>query len=219
TRPSPRLGHMPGRVVQPLRSGGELSPSLRPRLFRQRAQDAVGRRPQLRRPEQRDGPRLRRPQRAVLARGVPFRRAAAGRRACHARRLSRPRARRAGPGGGRRPWPGPPRASRPRERPQRGATPDTDRPRQPPPLPRPVERLRPPRAPRPPPRRATWLLRGLPSPPAPPRPRPRRGLRLSGRVVLLPGARTGGAERRAADHELRGLPPEPRPDRQPGVRR
>src|SRR5262249_55788869 len=79
---------------------GELSASLRARLLQPGAQDAVGRRRQLRRAGMRGRALLRRPQRALLARRISPGRPPSRCRACHRGFLGSARARGAGARGG-----------------------------------------------------------------------------------------------------------------------
>ena len=74
------------RRLQPLRPRRQLPALLRAAVLHRAAHDALGRGHQLRRPGQPRGARLLHPQHALLARGVPLRRAAARRRARHPRR-------------------------------------------------------------------------------------------------------------------------------------
>ena len=179
-----------------------------PRLLPHRHRHAVGCRHRF--PPARGAPLLHR-ERPLLADGIPLRRPALRRRARHRR------TRLAGRDGGRGPRhgrAGPPRSSRARARRQRG------RPSAPG-LRRPVERRCPPCPACPADRRGRRLLcRLCRAPGRAPGPLPRRRLRLPGRALGLPQGRAPRhAQRRSAAHRLRDVPAEPRPGRQPAVRR
>ena len=88
-RPGPRpWPHgLSRRRLQPLRPRGELSAPLRAAVLHRASSDPLGRGHQLRRRAQRDGARVLRPERPLLAQRVPLRRSAARCGARHRRRL------------------------------------------------------------------------------------------------------------------------------------
>ena len=210
-----RADGVPRRRLQPFRAGRELPARLRADLLHRAPPDALGRRRSTSTASAAGAPVLR-PQRALLARGVPFRRPALRRRARDPRRFAAPHPRRdrrerARPAGPRHP----PDA---RERRQPGALAQRGRGAS---YTRAVERRLAPRLARAAHRRDRRLLRRLrrragasTSRAASPRASPTRARsppfsKRAARRALAPPAALG----------LRRLPAEPRPGRQPRVRR
>ena len=196
---------------------GNYLPLYRAHLHRP-AQDAVGRRRRFRRAPEPPRSRPRHRERALLAAGIQVRRPAARRGPRHHGRQRQPSPARAGRARARRD-PGALGPPHPGERGERARAAPARRRRAASSLHRPVERRRPSRAAHGGHGRDGRLLRRLRRRRRPPGQGARRRVRLPGRGDALSGFGARRIHGGAAPDGLRQLHPEPRPGRQPRLRR